>query len=92
MPRSTERAIEEHLRQALGYPVVTFLRTVPELAAIAAHAPFPQEEFGSGGTLFVAFMKTALRSFRPRTVAALRNDVDDFTIRGRELYWLRRSR
>jgi uncharacterized protein (DUF1697 family) len=88
---TAERAIEDHLRRALGYPVVTFLRTVPELAAIAAHAPFPQEEFDRGGTLYVALMKIAPGPSVRRAVAALRTDLDDFTIEGRELYWLRRS-
>ena len=88
---STERSIEEHLRKALGYPVLTFLRTVPELAAIAAHAPFAQDELDAGGTLFVGFMKSAPGPSVARTVAALRNDVNDFAVRGRELYWLRRS-
>jgi uncharacterized protein (DUF1697 family) len=88
---TAELAIEDHLRRALGYPVVTFLRTVPELAAIAAHAPFPQEEFDRGGTLYVALMKTAPGPSVRRAVAALRTDLDDFTLEGRELYWLRRS-
>ena len=88
---TAERAIEDHLRHALGYPVVTFLRTIPDLAAIAAHAPFPQEEFDRGGRLYVAFMKTAPGPSVRRAVAALRTDLDDFTIEGRELYWLRRS-
>jgi uncharacterized protein (DUF1697 family) len=87
-----ERAIEDHLRVALGYPVVTFLRTVPDLAAIAAHAPFPQEEEeDGGGRLYVALMKTAPGPSVRRAVEALRTDLDDFTIKGRELYWLRRS-
>jgi uncharacterized protein (DUF1697 family) len=86
-----ERAIEDHVRNALGYPVVTFLRTVPDLATIAAHAPFPQAEFDRGGTLFVGFMKAAPSPSVGRAVAALRNDLDDFMIKGRELYWLRRS-
>jgi uncharacterized protein (DUF1697 family) len=87
---TAELAIEDHLRRALGYPVVTFLRTVPELAAIAAHVPFPQEEFDSG-RLYVALMKTAPGPSVRRAVAALRTDLDDFSIEGRELYWLRRS-
>jgi uncharacterized protein (DUF1697 family) len=36
-----ERAIEDRLRKALGYPVMAFLRTLPELAAVAAHAVLP---------------------------------------------------
>ena len=87
----TERSIEDHVRKALGYPVVTFLRTVPELAAVAAHTPFAQDELDTGGTLFVGFMKTAPGPSVARAVAALRNDVNDFAVRDRELYWLRRS-
>ena len=88
---STERSIEDHLKRALGYPVITFLRTVPELAAIAGHTPFAQDELDAGGTLFVGFMKSAPGPTVGRAVAALRNDVNDFAVRGRELYWLRRS-
>ena len=88
---STERSIEDHVRKALGYPVITFLRTVPELAAVAAHTPFAQDELDAGGTLFVGFMKTAPGPSVSRAVAALRNDVNDFAVRDRELYWLRRT-
>ena len=88
---STERSIEDHVRKALGYPVLTFLRTVPELAAIVGHTPFAQDELDAGGTLFVGFMKCAPGPSVARAVAALRDDVNDFAIRGRELYWLRRS-
>ncbi len=87
----TERSIEDFVRRALGYPVITFLRTVPELAAVAAHTPFAQDELDAGGTLFVGFMKTAPGPSVARAVAALRNDVNDFAVRDRELYWLRRS-
>ena len=87
----TERSIEDHVRKALGYPVIAFLRTVPELAAVAAHTPFAQDELNAGGTLFVGFMKTAPGPSVARAVAALCNDVNDFMVRGRELYWLRGS-
>jgi hypothetical protein len=36
-------------------------------------------------------MKTAPGPSVARAVAALRNDVNDFAVRDRELYWLRRS-
>jgi uncharacterized protein (DUF1697 family) len=86
-----ERSIEDHVRKALGYPVITFLRSIPELAAVAAHTPFAQDELEAGGTLFVGFMKTAPGPSVACAVAALRDDVNDFAVRGRELYWLRRS-
>ena len=86
-----ERSIEDHVRKALGYPVITFLRSIPEVAAVAAHTPFAQDELEAGGTLFVGFMKTAPGPSVACAVAALRDDVNDFAVRGRELYWLRRS-
>ena len=87
-----ERAIEEHLGTALGFPVATFLRTIPELAAVAAHAPFQDSEFTAGATtMYVAFLKKAPGSDARAAVAALRNPVDDLAVHERELYWLRRN-
>jgi len=87
-----EREIEAHLAKALGFPVGTFLRTIPEVAAVAAHAPFPQSEFAAGATtLYVAFLKKAPDAKVRAAVAALRNPVDDLTLHERELYWLRRN-
>ena len=88
---AAERSIEEHLQAALGYPVLTFLRTVHELAAIAAHAPFAQSEYDAGGTLFVGFLKHSPGPSIAQVVASLRNDVDEFTVKGREIHWLRRG-
>jgi uncharacterized protein (DUF1697 family) len=87
---ATERALEAHMRKELGYEVGTFLRTLPELAAIADHAPFPPSEYDAGGTLFVAFMKEAAAAPAARAVASLRSETDDFAVKGREVYWLRR--
>ena len=42
-----ERAIETHLKKALGYPVATFVRSMPELAAIAELEPFGRESLDS---------------------------------------------
>lgn len=87
-----ERAIEDHMGKALGYPVVTFLRTLSELATVAGHTPFAKSEYDAGATLFVGFMKDSPGPAVSGAVAALRDDVNDYAIEGRELYWLRRSR
>src|SRR5262249_57828562 len=89
--QATERAIEEHIWKALGYPVITFLRSLPELALIAAHTPFPDSEYVSGGRLFVGFMKSSADRSVIRAIESLQTDVDDFAVDGRELYWLRRA-
>jgi uncharacterized protein (DUF1697 family) len=89
-PAAAERSLEDHIRTALGYPVVRFLRTLPELAAAAACAPFPPAEYEAGATLFVGFMKDAPAPSVSRAVAAMGDAANAFAIEGRELYWLRR--
>jgi uncharacterized protein (DUF1697 family) len=88
---AAERAIEAHLAKTLGYPVVAYLRSVPELAAVAAHAPFPADEYARGARLFVGFMKSEATRSMADAVAALRTDIDDLAVHGREVYWLRRA-
>lgn len=39
--------VERGLQERLGYPVPTFVRTRDELAAIAAHRPFSDEELAA---------------------------------------------
>jgi uncharacterized protein (DUF1697 family) len=85
---SLEPAIEAHLLDVLGFPVATFVRTIPELAKIAAHQPFPAARLLPESRVFVGFMKKAPPA---DAVASLRTDLDDFVVRNRELYWLRRN-
>lgn len=89
--RSLEQEIEAHLLDAMGFPVTTFLRSVPELATIAAHQPFPKAELQRGARLFVGLMKEPPGTGADRAIEALRSDADDFVLHGRELYWLRRA-
>ncbi|MEA2568952.1 MAG: hypothetical protein QOI24_953 [Acidobacteriota bacterium] len=68
-----EPKIAKHLRAALGYEVATFLRTIPELATIAARE----------GDFWVGFLDA------PATTAVLKLQTpdDELSIDGRELYW-----
>ena len=83
-----EARIERDLEQALGYDVGTFIRSCPELAAIAAHEPF---ESRADCSLHVVFLKAAADSALRKRIEALRSDADDFHIHKRELYWQRRG-
>jgi len=85
-----ERRIEEGLRGALGFEVVTFLRTDAELAAVAGCEPFPRAELDAARALDVAFLKEALDEESGRKLMRLRTEIDDFSVRGREVFWLRR--
>lgn len=87
-----ERRIEGALREALGYDVHTFLRTPAEVARIAAHEPFDAETIAGAAALNVLFLGDELDAGGRRKLMALRTDVDDFHVAGREIYWLSRVR
>jgi uncharacterized protein (DUF1697 family) len=87
---SLERTIERALHKALGYPVATFLRTPKEMIEAAAHDPFPPARLADA-SVYVVFLKTEPSRQDKKNVLALRTDLDDLDLRGRELYWLRRD-
>jgi uncharacterized protein (DUF1697 family) len=86
-----EQQIASTLERALGYEVATFIRTIGELAEIAAYEPFPPSEVAKPGhSLHVGFLTAAPRGEIARRVLALQAPSDALHVRGRELYWLRR--
>ena len=86
-----ERRIEAHLEKALGYEVVTFVRTAGELAAVTAHRPFPAAAIEAAFGLMILFLKAAPPAAAVERLLAYRRDSDDFAVHGREAYWLRRT-
>jgi uncharacterized protein (DUF1697 family) len=82
-----ETQIEKGLEKALGYPVTTFLRTVNEISAIAERNPFGGP-IPPGGRVYVAFLRNHPGSAVRQKVAVLSTPSDEFTVHGRELYWL----
>ena len=85
-----ERKIETQLCAALGYEVVTFLRTVPEVAAVAQYQPYPEAEFAAGAELYISFLRARPNAETERKLLNLNNEIDEFHLHQRELYWLRR--
>jgi uncharacterized protein (DUF1697 family) len=85
-----EARIETRLERTLGYPVATFLRTPEELHALVGDEPFADRAATS--TLWVGFVKTAVPDDARDRLLALRTPIDEFEIRGREAFWLRRER
>lgn len=83
-PAALETRIETALQRALGYRVDTFLRSGPELGAIADRNPF---DVAAGDTFYVGFLRAAPDAEARRRVAALGSDVDTLDLDGRELYW-----
>lgn len=86
-----EQDIERGLREALGYEVATFVRTLPDVAAIAEQQPFGPGQPAAGTSLIVGFLKTAPGAAVRKALEALSNDVDQFALDGREMYWLARQ-
>lgn len=89
--KALEKKIEKRLGDALGYPVATFLRTDAELAEIAAYKPFPKSGTDAA-ELNIIFLADPLDKKLERKVTALKTSTDEFRVRGREIYWLRRRK
>ncbi len=96
--RTLQRRIEDHLRESLGYEVATFVRSASELADISRHRPSRHRPFGpsdldaGGNSLYIAFLPDSPSTEAEQRLMAYRNEVDDFAVRGREVYWLCRKK
>ena len=90
--RALEKTIEQQLRAALGYEVVTFIRTEAELAAIAQCQPFPPAQREAATAFNIAFLAEPLDAASQKKLFALKTDIDDFRVQGREVYWLCRKK
>lgn len=81
--------IEKALAESLGYDVVVFVRTAPELEAIAAHQPFPAKVVeASKGKVQVSMLSAKPAAAVRKRVFALATDADRLAFGDRELYWL----
>jgi uncharacterized protein (DUF1697 family) len=81
--------VESSLAKALGYEVAVFLRSEPEMRAIAAHEPFPHELIeASSGKLQVSLLPSKPTKRVRDEVLAVATDDDRLAFGDRELYWL----
>jgi uncharacterized protein (DUF1697 family) len=88
-----ERKIGKHLKEMLGYEVATFIRTIEEVAAVAAYRPFQEGELtAEGNILYVGFVRVEPDQQAKLKLLSLSDEVNDFHVRGREVYWLRRTK
>src|SRR2546422_219512 len=86
--KALEQKIESHLRKSLGYEVKTFIRTESELAAIARYRPFDEAQVRSAKAFNVAFLAGPVKAEAKKSLMALKTEIDDFHVHGREAYWL----
>lgn len=85
-----EQQIERHLERALGYPVVTFLRSPAQLATLVANEPYTDRV--ATASLYVGFLKSAPPDARRERAVALRSEMDELSVRDREIFWMCRTR
>jgi uncharacterized protein (DUF1697 family) len=90
--KALEKKIENRLRDALGYEVATFIRTTAELTDIATHQPFQLSDLAAAVALNIAFLADALDDESSQKLMALKTEIDDFHVHGREMYWLCRRK
>ncbi|MEK6283112.1 MAG: DUF1697 domain-containing protein [Acidobacteriota bacterium] len=89
--RLLERKIENHLEEMLGYEVTTFVRTIDEVAQVAAYKPFDEAELNAeGNILYIGFIAGEPTQEANAKFTSLSNEVNGLHVRGREVYWLRR--
>ncbi|HUS09257.1 MAG TPA: DUF1697 domain-containing protein [Pyrinomonadaceae bacterium] len=90
--RSLEKKIETTLEKALGYEVLTFVRSVNELTEIAAYQPFARSDINAAGhSLYVGFMPDRPGEAAKQGLLSLATKDHDFHVNGREVYWLCRT-
>jgi uncharacterized protein (DUF1697 family) len=83
------RRVEAELDARLGYEVPVFLRSIEEVAAIAAQEPFdPKRVAKSNGKLQVSLLMEKPSATVKEKVLAMATDEDLLALDGRELYWL----
>lgn len=80
--------IEVALQRALGYEVRAFVRTLDQLAAASAHAPFPERDAAAFPTYLVGFLSKELDAGGVERLSVLSTKEDLFHVRGREFWWL----
>lgn len=85
-PAMIETAIEKTLKAALGYEVVTMVRSVEQIAAVAEYAK-ANRLAEDDVKLYVGFLKRTPSSAAAKAAAALSNDVDTLSVCGNEFYW-----
>ena len=85
-----ERRIAAHLHAALGYEVATFVRAVPELAALVESTPFT--EVAADHTLSVGFLHATPSAEAVARVEKFGDARNSLVVRERELWWWSKGR
>ena len=88
--RTLHTQVERALLKTLGYPVAAMLRDVRRVVEVAEYTAFAPQPL-SGASLYVGFMREKAGAAGVRQALALRTEIDDLHVHGREVYWLARN-
>ncbi len=86
---SLEKGVERQLEEAAGYKIHLFVRTMRDMQSILNKSPFAAK---AGETAYVTFLNQKPDRKSQQALLTMRNEADDFAIRGRDVYHLRRDR
>ena len=86
--KGLDAKIEAALGKALGFEVPVFVRTLSEIAALAAHEPFPKRDAAHFPTYLIGFLSKDLDAAGVERVSQLSTKEDLFHVRGRDFWWL----
>ncbi|MBN2116538.1 MAG: DUF1697 domain-containing protein [Anaerolineales bacterium] len=86
---SLEKRIESQLEKASGYKIRLFVRTMRELQSIVSKSPFEPK---TDEMAYVAFLNQKPDKEQGQVLMSFKSEGDDFAVKGREVYILRRNR
>jgi uncharacterized protein (DUF1697 family) len=87
-PEAIEQRIEKQLERALGYEVLTFVRSPAEIAAAAAYEPFGDPAaLPPAHATYIGFLKAKPSDKARQKLLGYRSEIDDLHVREREVYW-----
>jgi uncharacterized protein (DUF1697 family) len=89
--KALEKIIEKRLGEELGYELAAFIRTAPQLAKIANYKPFSPRKVNTASEFNIILLSDKLGKKLRQELMELGTDTNEFHIRGREIYWLRRK-
>ena len=81
-----ERKIEAQLQTTFGFEVDTFVRTLAEVAALAADPAFEADSVRTR-TQVIGFLRAAADAPLQASLKGMTSEVDHLHARGRELFW-----
>jgi uncharacterized protein (DUF1697 family) len=84
-----KKRIERQLEGAAGYKIHFFVRMMRELQSIVSKSPFTAK---ANEMVYVAFLDQKPDPKSQQALLDLKNEADDFAVKGREVYHLRRDR